>query len=83
MDLLSKLCVSVNVVSLRHCLGETSSVQPNGSAKAASISSTTCDAMSAHQGPGEYRRETLGQLAPFLAPALQQHGQQSALSKSR
>src|SRR5215475_6733388 len=57
MDLLSKLWVSVNVVSLRHCLGETSSVQPNGSSKATSPASTSCGAMSACQGQG------LGQVA--------------------
>jgi hypothetical protein len=77
MDLPPKLGVSVNVVSLRHCLCEKSSVQPNGSSKATSPPSTRCGAMSARQGPG------LGQLAVFLAPALQQHGQQSALSESR
>jgi hypothetical protein len=77
MDLPPKLGVSVNVVSLRHCLGENSSVQPNGSSKATSPSSTSCRAMSARQAPG------LGQLAAFLALALQQHGQQSALRESR
>jgi len=77
MDLPPKLGVSVNVVSRRHCLGGNSSVQPNRSSKATSPSSTSCGAMSARQGPG------LGQLAPFLAPALQQHGQQSALRESR
>jgi hypothetical protein len=77
MDLPPKLGISVNVQSLRHCLDENSSVQPNGSSKATSPSSTSCDAMSAGQGPG------LGQLASFLALALQQHGQQSALRESR
>ena len=75
MHLPPKLGVSVNVVSLRHCLGENSSVQPNRSSKATSPASTGCGAMSARQG--------LGQLAAFLALALQQHRQQSALSKSR
>jgi hypothetical protein len=77
MNLPLKLGVSVNVVSLRHCLGENSSVQPNRSSKATSPSSTSCGAISARQGPG------LSQSALFLALALQQHGQQSALSKSR
>jgi len=77
MDLPPKLGVSVNVVSLRHCLDENSSVQPNGSSKATSPSSASRGAMSARKGPG------LGQLVAFLALALQQYGQQSALCESR
>ena len=76
MDLTPKLGVSVNSVGCRHCLNENSSVQPNGSSKPTSPPSTSCGAMSARQGPG------LSQLAAFLALALQQHGQQSALGKS-
>jgi hypothetical protein len=76
MDLLPKLGVSVNAVSHDHWLGENSSVQPNGSSKATSPSSTYSVEMSAGQGAG------LGQLGAFLAPALQQHGQQAALGES-
>ena len=76
MDLLPKLGVSVNAVSHDHWLGENSSVQPNGSSKATSPSSTYCVAMSAGQGAG------LSQVGAFLAPALQQHGQLAALGES-
>jgi len=77
MDLPPKLGVSVDVVSPHHCGAENSSVQANGSSKATSPSSTSRGAISARQGPG------LGQLAAFLALALQQHRQQSALCESR
>jgi len=39
--------------------------------------------MSARQGPGQCPWEMLGQLASFFALPSQQHGQQSALRKSR
>jgi len=77
MDLPLKLGVSVNALSLHHFLGENSSVQPNGSCKAASPPSTSCGAISARQWPER------GQLAAFLVSALQQHGEQSALRESR
>ena len=80
---LPKLGVSVNVLRHRHWPGENSSAQPNGPSNATAVSSTRCGAMSARQGPGKCGRETLGQLAPFLALVLQQHSQQSALGKSR
>jgi hypothetical protein len=76
MNLPPKFSVRVNIASL-HCLDENSSVQPNRSSKTTSPSSTSCGPMSARQGPG------LGQLAAVLALASQQHGQQSAFSKSR
>jgi len=76
MDLAPKLGVSVNTVGL-HCLDENSSVQPNGSSKATSPPSTGDGAMSACERPGQDQR------AAFLALALQQHGQQSALRESR
>ena len=69
MNLPPKLGVSMDFVSHRHCLGENSSAQPNGSSKATATSSTNCGAMSARQGPGECSRETLGELASFLALA--------------
>jgi hypothetical protein len=77
VDLPPKLGVSVNVVSLHHCLGENSSVQPNGSSKATSPSSTSCSTIGARRGPG------LGQPVVFLVPMLQQHGEQAALGESR
>jgi hypothetical protein len=82
MDLLPKLGVGVNVVSHDHWLGKNSSVQPNEPSKATS-SSTSCGTVNARQGPGKCGRESLGWLAAFLALALQQHSQQSALRESR
>src|SRR5262249_32403666 len=76
MDLLPKLGVCVDLVSHGHWVTEDSSVQPNGSSKATSPSSTYCVAINAGKGAG------LGQLGAFLAPALQQHGQQAALGES-
>jgi len=73
MDLPPKLDVRVNVVSHDHCLGENSSAKSNGSSKATAVSSTCCGVTSARQGPVEYRREMLGQFAPFVALASQQH----------
>ncbi len=82
MDQLPKLGVCVDLVSHRHWLGEDSSAQPNEPSKATS-SSTRCGTVNARQGPGKCGRESLGRLAAFLALALQQHSQQSALRKSR
>jgi hypothetical protein len=77
VDLPPKLDVSVNVVSVRHWFDENSSIQPNGSSKSTSPSSTSCRAISARRAPG------LVQLAAFLALVLQQHGEQAALGESR
>ena len=77
VDLPPQLGVRVNVASLHHCLRENSSVQPNGSSKAASPPSTSCGVISARRVPGP------GQLAAFLVPVLQQHREQAALGESR
>jgi len=51
MNLPPKLGVSMNIVSVHHCVGENSSVQPNRSSEASSPPSTSCGAMSARQRP--------------------------------
>ena len=73
-------CPDASVVSNAQWIGENSGAQPNGSSAS---SSTNFGAICRRQRPGECPRETLDQLAPFLPLALQQHGQQSALRKSR
>ncbi|MFZ0915483.1 MAG: hypothetical protein WAN04_01185 [Candidatus Udaeobacter sp.] len=93
VNLLPKLGVAVNLVSHRYCLGDDSSVARNGSQGGLGgiVDERSCSECS--PPPSEATPKwsshlppmcgTLGQLDHFVALALQQNGQQSALRKGQ